>query len=167
MPNPGFYLVWTQGSGELVGQINLVFQEQPAVQGITFPGASTTPVNVQLASCAREIQSFDTLRNVRLYLTGDPDEIQTVQTVWPSQGGGFFISYDGGRTYQPFTTTYGYEADPSTWPLLPQAAIGLSGTTGQLGPLDSANLVLKYIIPVQATQYQVYSVSLTADFDVA
>lgn len=164
---PAFYLVWDQGLGVLIGKVNGVFQQNEAVQGISFPGNSTIPVNVSLASSAKDNQTFDTLRNVKLYLTGDPTEIATVQTVWPTQGGGLLISYDGGRTYSTFSTTYGYEANPSTWPLLPAVSVGLNGQDGVLGPFDSANMVLKYVIPEQATQYQIYDVSLTADFDVA
>jgi hypothetical protein len=164
---PGFYLVWDQGTGVLIGKVNGVFQENEAVQGISFPSQQTIPINVRLASCARDIQSFDTLRNVKLYLTGDPTEIATVQTIWPPLGGGFYISYDGGKTYTVFSPTYGYENDPTTWVLLPAEAIGLNGVDGTLGPFDSANLILKYVIPEQATQYQIYDIALTADFDVA
>lgn len=166
MVTPGFYLVWTQGSTVLVGKTNLVFGETEAIQGISFPSNETIPVNVRMASSARDHQSFDTLRSVKLYLTGDPDQIATVQSVWPSQGGGLKISYDGGRSYTTFTTTYGYEANPATWILLPAQSIGLGGADGILGPFDSANLVLKYAIPQQANQFQVYDVALTADFDV-
>ncbi len=167
LSTPQFYLVWTQGTSVLIGDVNGVFQQNEAVQGISFPNNSTIPLNVRMASCAREIQSFDTLINVRLYLTGDPTEIATVQTIWPPLGGGLFISYDGGKTYTPFTTTYGYVNDPTTWVLLPATAIGLNGVQGTLGPFDSANFILKYVIPEQATQYQIYDISLTADFDVA
>lgn len=163
---PGVYLIWDQGTGVLVGQVNLVFQENAAIQGITFPNNQTIPVNITLASSARDLQTFDIFTNVRLYLTGDSTQIATIQGVWPTQGGGLFISYDGGRTFVPFTTTYGYEADPTTWVLLPAAAVGLNGMDGILGPFDSANLVLKYVIPEQATQYQIYNIALTADFDV-
>jgi hypothetical protein len=120
-----------------------------------------------MSSSSHDLQTFDTFRNVKLYLTGDPAQIAIVQGLWPTQGGGLFISYDGGKTYTPFTTSYGYESNPATWVLLPAVAIGLGGLDGILGPFDSANLVLKYIIPEQANQYQIYNVSLTADFDVA
>lgn len=162
---PGIFLVWTQGNGVLIGRVNLVFQENEAIQGISFPNNETIPVNVRMASSAHDLHTFDTLRNVKLFLTGPANQIATVQGVWPTQGGGLFISYDGGRSYTPFSTSYGYEADPSTWVLLPATSIGLGGQDGILGPFDSANFVLKYIIPEQATQFQVYDVALTADFD--
>jgi len=163
---PGVYLNWTQGLSVLIGQVNLVFQENEAVQGISFPNDQTVPVNVHLSSSARDQHTFDTFRNVRLYLTGDPAQVQIVQEVWPSQGGGLFISFDGGKTYTVFSPTYGFEADPSTWVLIPAAAIGIGATDGVLGILDSANLVLKYVIPEQADQFQVFEVQLTADFDI-
>jgi hypothetical protein len=167
LPTPGVYLNWTQGSAVLIGLVNLVFQENQCVQGITFPSHETTPVNVRMSSSSHDLQTFDTFRNVKLYLTGDPKQIAVVQGVWPTQGGGLFISYDGGKTYTAFSTTYGYEAAPSTWVLLPAVAVGLNGLNGVLGPFDSANLVLKYVIPEQATQYDIYNIQLTADFDVA
>lgn len=164
---PGIYLVWTQGTALLTGEFNKVFQENELIQGISFPNSSTTPITVGMASSARDRFTYDTLRNVKLYLTGDPNQIAIVQGIWPTQGGGLFISYDGGKTYVPFTTAYGYELDPTTWVTLPAVSIGLSGLAGVLGPFEAAHFVLKYVLPEQATQYQVYDISLTADFDVS
>lgn len=164
---PGVYLNWTQGNNILIGLNNLVFQENPALLGITFPTQSTTPINVRMASSSHNLGTFDTFKNIKLYLTGNINQIAIVQGLWPTQGGGLFISYDGGKTYKVFSTTYGYESDPTTWILLPAVAVGLGGQDGILGPFDSANLVLKYVIPEQATQYDIYDVQLTADFDVA
>lgn len=167
MPTPGFYLVWTQGPNILIGQSGSTFVRGQALLGIIFPNEATQPINIQLASSAREQQTFDTLRNVKLYLTGDPDQIATVQTVWPLSGGGLQISFDGGRSYKTFSTAYGYEADPSSWVTLPAISIGLNGTDGTLGAFDSANILMKYVIPENADQFAIYNVSLTADFDVA
>jgi hypothetical protein len=167
LPTPGVYLNWSQGNSILIGLDNLIFQEDQALLGITFPTQSTVPINVRMSSSSHDLGTFDTFRNVKLYLTGAANQIAIVQGLWPTQGGGLLISYDGGKTYTPFTTTYGYEADPTTWVLLPAVAVGLGGHDGILGPFDSANLVLKYVIPEQATQYDIYDVQLTADFDVS
>lgn len=164
---PGVYLVWTQGTALLTGEFNKIFQENELIQGISFPNNSTPAVPVSMASSARDRFTFDTLINVKLYLTGDPKQIDIVQHIWPTQGGGLLISYNGGKTYVPFTTTYGYELDPTTWVTLPALSIGLGGQAGILGPFEAAHFVLKYVIPEQATQYQVYDIALTADFDVA
>jgi hypothetical protein len=164
---PGFYLVWTQGLATLVGEVNGVFVQSEAVQGISFPNTQTAPINVRVSSSARQNSTFDTLRQVRFYLTGDPGQLATVQGLWPTQGGGLQISFDGGRTYNTFSTVYGYEADPATWVLLPAESIGLNGSNGVLGAFDSANILLRYMIPELATQYQVYDIALTADFDVS
>jgi hypothetical protein len=164
---PGIYLVWTQGSALLVGEFNHIFEQQEAIQGISFPNHSTTPIPIEMASSARDHFTFDTLINVKLYLTGDPEQIAIVQGTWPAQGGGLFISYDGGRTYTAFSTTYGYEPNPTTWVTLPAASVGISGQDGVLGPFDAAHFVVKYVIPEQATQYQIYDISLTCDFDVS
>lgn len=164
--NPGFYLVWTQGTAILVGEANGVFNQTEAVFGITFPNQQTKPLSVNLSSSAHQNNGFDTLNNTKLYLTGPTAELAIVQQLWPSLGGGLQISFDGGLTYHTFSTTYGYQADPSTWVLIPESAIGLNATAGQLGPFDSANFLLQYSIPEAATQYQIYDVALTADFDV-
>src|SRR5271170_7836911 len=167
MANPGFYLVWQQGNSVLIGESNGVFNQTEAVFGITFPSNQTQPLALNLSSSAHQNNGFDTLNNTKLYLTGPADQIAIIQQVWPSLGGGVQISFDGGLTYHTFSTTYGYQADPSTWVLIPESAIGLDATAGQLGPYDSANLLLQYVIPEGATQYQIYDVALTADFDVA
>jgi hypothetical protein len=167
MSTPGFYLVWSQSTVTLVGQVSGSFVQEEAIQGISFPGSTTTPLSINLASCARELNTFDNLINVKLYLTGDSDQIKIIQSDWPAIGGGLQISFDGGRTYNTFTTTYGYQATPSTWVLLPAEAIGLNGNAGTLSPFDSANLLLRYIIPTSAVDYDIFQIALTADFDVA
>src|SRR5271163_887103 len=167
MANPGFYLVWTQGTAILVGESNGVFEQNEAVFGISFPNQQTPPLAVNLASSARQNSGFDTLNSTKLYLTGPAEEVAIVQGLWPSLGGGLQISFDGGLTYHTFSTTYGYQNDPTTWVLIPESAIGLDATSGQLGPFDSANFLLQYVIPEAATQYQIYDVALTCDFDVA
>lgn len=167
LSTPGFFLEWDQGTAVLIGLVDMVFQQNEAVDGISFPGNSTIPISISMASSARGLQTFDTLRNTKLYLTGDPTQIATIQTVWPPLGGGLFISYDGGKTYTAFSSTYGYQADPTTWPLVPAVSIGLNGEDGVLGPFDSAMFVLKFVIPEAATQYQIYDIALTADFDVS
>lgn len=167
MTTPGFFIEWDQGLTVLIGLVNGVFQQTEAVAGISFPGYTTIPIQVTMASSGRSLRTFDTLINTKLYLTGNPAEIETVQVTWPSMGGGLYISYNGGKTYTPFTTTYGYQSDPSTWPLIPAEAIGLNGADGVLSFLQSANFVMKFIIPVKATQYQIYDIALTCDFDVA
>jgi hypothetical protein len=167
MATPGFFLEWDQGLTVLIGLVNNVFQQDEAVAGISFPGYTTIPIQVTMASSGRSLRTFDTLINTKLYLTGNPAEIEIVQVIWPTMGGGLYISYDNGKTYTPFTTTYGYQPNPATWPLVPAGSIGLNGEDGVLSFLQSANFVLKFIIPVKATQYQIYDIALTADFDVA
>lgn len=167
LQTPGIYLNFTQSQAILIGLQNTVFVENEAIQGISFPSNQTIPINVRMSSSSHDLQTFDTFIKVKLFLTGDPDEINTVQAIWPTQGGGFQISYDGGKTYTTFTITYGYEANPATWVLLPASSIGLGGADGILGPFDSANLVIKYVIPEQANQYQIYDIQLTADFDIS
>lgn len=163
--NPSFYLNWQTGPNTLIGIENDIFVENSAVHGISFPNKNTDPLPISLSSNARQLQTFDTLTNVKLYLVGDPDQINTLQVIWPSLGGGLQISFDGGRTYNTFSTTYGYQTNSSTWILLPAESIGLNGIDGILGAFDSANFLLKYSIPEQATQYQIYNISLTADWD--
>ena len=73
---------------------------------VAFPGTISKPQTVTLASSALANGIFDILQNVKFYLTGDPNDIATVQGSWPNLGfsynpqrpqlnGGFQISFDG------------------------------------------------------------------------
>ena len=73
---------------------------------VAFPGTISRPQTVTLASAALANGTFDILQNVKFYLTGDPNDIATLQGSWPNLGfsynpqrpqlnGGFQISFDG------------------------------------------------------------------------
>jgi hypothetical protein len=103
---------------------------------------------------------------VKFYLTGDPNDIATVQGSWPNLGfsynpqrpqlnGGFQISFDGidWTTFSiknPALTGSvgaGDQNDPSTWILLPASAIGSDGQDGTLGPYDQATFYIRFVVP--------------------
>lgn len=163
---PGFFLIWSRNFSVLVGKNGNEFLQKPAIHGISFPGNSTNPISINVKSSASQNHTFETLKNVQLYITGPASQIKTIQLDWPALGGGLQISFDEGKTYNTFTTTYGYYADSSTWVTLPAIAVGLNGIAGTLGPFDSASMLLRYVIPEGATQLSVFELALTADFDV-
>jgi hypothetical protein len=160
-----FQIVWSDVSNNI-----LTTQSFP----IGFPGTVSTPEQLQVRSNAATLGTYETLTGVKFYLTGDPDDINTVQNVWPTLGGtskpelngGVDISFDFGRTYTRFDTTHGYEADPGTFIPLPIQAVGSQGTAETLGAFDTAHLIIRYTIPPGATQFKKLDIRLAMDFDI-
>jgi hypothetical protein len=100
---------------------------------VGFPGTTSKPLRLAVRSSALDAGTFESLKNVKIYLTGT--DVELVQNTWPTLGGlsrpeisgGLEISFDGGRTYQRFSLTVGLESDPGTWLSLPKEAIGSYG----------------------------------------
>ena len=170
-----FYLIWKRGDTLLRGYEESAWVDGSLVFPITFPGRTSAAVPITLQSSARDTRTFETLQNIRLYLTGT--DVSLVQETWPYYGdtctpsrpelnGGFEVSFDHGRSWTRFSKTVGYEPDPSTWVSIPTTAVGLSGLTGQLGPFDQAHLLVRYTVPQQTTVFKVLDIQLAADFDV-
>lgn len=139
---------------------------------VTTPASSPKPVNLSFYVQSDPGQT-DNLANVRFYLDGDPGTLEAVQTTWPAisttqtaLNGGLDISFDGGRTYTRFSTTYGYKQDPATWPLLPASATSFSSQDGVLDAFDAANLTLRLVVPPSATEFGTLDLSLGTLFDV-
>lgn len=164
MPAP-FQLVWSDVSNNVLNGASFP---------IGFPGTTSVPQQLQVKSNAAALQTFETLTNVKLFLTGDADDINIVQNIWPTLGGntrpelngGVEISFDFGRTYTRFDATHGAEADISTWIQLPVEAVGSAGAAQTLGAFDVAHLILRYVIPPGATQFEKLNISLALDFDI-
>jgi hypothetical protein len=191
VPNP-FTITWEQ-NGSILHGYGLVETSPPAeeyIEGslifpISFPSVTTNPIQVTLKSSALANGTFDILSNVRFYLSGDPDDLNIVQNIWPNLdfsfspplpelSGGLQISFDG-VNWTTFSIAQpdvagsvgvGDINDSTTWLLLPALAIGPNGSDGVLGPFDVATIYLRYVIPPGATQYQVFDVSLSIDCDV-
>jgi hypothetical protein len=160
-----FNLVWSQNS-ENISQLTFP---------ITFPGVTTDGLPVLLLTSAALNQTFETLTSVAFYLIGS--DVPVVQGEWPYLGnaysparpdlnGGFEISFDGGNTWKRFNKTLGWQSDRSTWISLDQEAIGSAGFTGQLGPYDVANLVVRYVIPPGVTLSKILDVQLAVGCEV-
>jgi hypothetical protein len=160
-----FQLLWTDASNNV-----LPIDWFP----ISFPGTVSSPIQVQVRSNAGALQTYETLTNVKFFLTGDPDDVNTVQNIWPFLGsvskpelnGGYEISFDFGRTYTRFSTTMGLETDPSTWIPLPVEAVGSQGTDQTLGAFDTAHLIVRVVVPPGATQFKALDIRLGLDFDI-
>lgn len=165
MPTPPFQLVWTDVSNNVMTQ---------SWFPIGFPGTSSKPQQLQLRSNAAALQTFETLIGVKFFLTGDIDDLNIVQNIWPTLGGasrpelngGVEISFDFGRTFTRFDAITGVEGDSSTWVSLPVEAVGSAGATETLGAFDTAHLIVRYVIPPGADQYQVFDIRLALDFDI-
>lgn len=170
-----FSLVWKRGDQVLRGPDGLTRVEGRAEFPITFPGRVAEAVPLLLGSSARDSHTFETLTNVRFYLTGT--DVPTVQGLWPSVGdaftparpelnGGFELSFDQGRSWTRFSPTVGNEAVPATWVPLPAIAVGLNGIDGQLGPFDQAHLLVRYAVPSLIVDFKVFDIQLAVDCDI-
>jgi hypothetical protein len=141
---------------------------------ICFPGVTSQAKNIQVTTNATTLQTFETLVDVAFFLTGDTNDINTVQNIWPTLGGssnlqfngGIDISFDGGQTFTRFDSTHGVKATPSTWIPLPSEAIGLGAIDQTLGAFDTAHFIVRYIIPPGATQFGKLNISLSLGFDI-
>lgn len=164
MPAP-FQLIWSDVSNNVLTSTWFP---------IAFPATTSKPQQLQVKSNASALLTFETLTGVKLFLTGDLDDVNTVQNIWTSFGdvnkpelnGGVEISFDFGRTYTRFDSTHGLESDPSTWIALPVESVGTQGAAETIGAFDSAHFVVRYIIPPGATQYKKLDVRLALDFDI-
>lgn len=160
-----FQLIWSDVSNNILTTSGFP---------IGFPGTSSQAQQLQVKSNASSLQTFETLKNVALFLTGDAADVNVVQNIWPFLGGiskpelngGYDISFDFGRTYVRFDSTHGLEADPNTWINLPAESIGSQGADGTLGAFDTAHLLVRVVVPPGAIQFQLLNVSLGIDFDV-
>lgn len=171
------YFVWKQNGLLLRGRLNDGWVDGNLAFPVGFPGVPNTTQTLLLSSSASSEGTLETFRNVKLYLTGDPGDIAIVQGLWPTYGnsynpprteinGGLDISFDGAN-YTRFSSTVGWEADPSTWLTLPAVAIGLNGTDGVLGAYDSAQILIRFTIPYVADLFKTYNIQLAADADIA
>lgn len=165
MSTTPFQLIWSDYSGNQLSQAGFP---------VGFPGTVSIAQQIKVTSNAIQLQTFETLVGVKFFLTGDANDINTVQNIWPTLGGlnepelngGFDVSFDFGSTYIRFDSTHGLQSDPSTWISLPAEAVGLQGVDETLGAFDTAYLIIRYVIPPQATQFGVLNVNLGMDFDI-
>lgn len=141
---------------------------------ICFPGNTSQAQQIQIRSNTAALFTFETLINVAFYLTGDADDINTVQNIWPTIGGtsnyqlkgGLDISFDFGRTYIRFDQTHGVKGDSSTWIPLPAEAVGYGAIAKTIGAFDTAHFLLRYVIPPNAAQFGKLNVALSIGFDI-
>lgn len=168
-----FYLIWQYNDQVIRGRADDAWVDGALTFPVTFPGRFSEAKKVTLRSSARDSNTLETLTNVKLFLTGDPDDINIVQQDWPTVdithpelNGGLEISFDDGRTYTRFSATAGLQSNSATWITLPAEAVGLNGLDGQLGPFDQAHMLLRYKIPPGADQFRIFDVRLGASFDI-
>jgi len=160
-----FEIIWTDVSNNVLGV---------SWFPIGYPATISMPQQLQAHTNAATLQTFETLENVKFFLTGDPDSVDIVQNIWPTLGGssrpdlngGYDISFDYGRTYIRFDSTHGVEGSPATWISLPAEAVGAQGADGTLGAFDTAHFIVRVVIPPGADQYGELNISLGIDFDI-
>jgi hypothetical protein len=173
-----FYLIWKQNGIILTGKDNSGnYINNASVFDINYPGNISEPQVLTVSSSAQTEQTFNTLKNVGIYLTGDPVSLEIVQQLWPTLGngfvpvrtdlnGGFQISFDGGRNYTTFDPSTGVEGSPDTYIPLPGLAVGINGEDGTLGAFDTATFIVRILIPPGAVEYQQLKIALALDFNI-
>ena len=179
-----FSLLWSQNGTLIQGvnpagigatpQSNMI--EGVVNEGIIFPGQTTLAQAITVTSSALYDGLDETLTNVKFYLDGDPASLVIIQGLWPTQGGGMQISFDQGLTYLTFLqgpSGLGDKNYPATWITSQETLVTVvSGipvdlsAPGIIYATESLNLLLRMVVPAQATQYQVYLPTLQCDFDI-
>jgi hypothetical protein len=171
-------LIWKLNGNTLKdGTIN-----NPLVFPVVFPATVGTSQTIAMTSSATIDGTFSTLENVKLYLQGDPDQIDTLLNVWTNYGtnsvpqrpdlnGGIEISFDNGSTFTrlgsaPDGTRIGFPDEQTTWITLPASCIVPGALAGTLGPVDIAMFSVRYIVPPLADQFQIFNVRIEVSFDV-
>lgn len=165
MSNP-FQLVWRDSSGKVLERMTFP---------ITYPGVVTDSFLLSLQSSAASNLTFESLINVAFYLIGS--DVGMVQGRWPyitdaygdasdTVTGGFEASFDNGLTWSRFSKTVGWQADPTTWITLPAASVGFAGVAGQISALESARLMVRYVIPPSVNIARALDISIAVDCDI-
>lgn len=165
-----YYVNWIQNGKVLVGNNGVGWVNDKLIYPISFPSSVTDPQNISLQSSSLISNKNYVLKNVYLYLIGE--DANTIQNIWPYLGGstrpelngGLEISFDG-INWTRFNHTTGLKSARNTWLLLSSESTG-NAQDGVLGPLDVANLMIRYIIPYEITLYKVLDVSLGINFEV-
>ena len=168
-----YYINWSQSGNIITGKSGSNWITGNIIYPINYPGGVTEPQSVSLQSSSLLNNQNYILKNIYLYLTGEDANI--VQTIWPTLGstsipvrpelsGGFEISFDGVNWIR-FNSSVGLESNRSTWLILSSESTG-NGVDGQLGPLDVANIMLRYVIPPGISLYKVLDINLGIIFEV-
>ena len=168
-PHGIIHLQWQAANGDLLHAIdNTTYQvtDRDLSLGVAYPNLVTVPQAVLLRSSASFHDSDEVLTNIRIYLTGDPGVVKMLQEQWPMQGGGLEISFNDGVSWSRFSSGCGYASNPDTWIPLPGQAVSSVARAGQLGPLDTARILIRAQIPTGADTFGLHCVRLGADFDV-
>jgi hypothetical protein len=153
-----FYFIWRR-DGALASNYRFP---------ISFSGEITDAVSFTLSTSAQSLQTYETVQNVKFYLTGDPNDVNLVQELWPNlnPSGGLDVSFDGGNSWTRFSQSVGLASDPVSWLLLPQAAVGIGGLAGRLSPTETASLQVRLTIPAGNPTTKILNLELAVDCDV-
>lgn len=152
------HLIWTHNGKVLRGYdlSDALWKNNVFHFGIGFPGKQTEPKEILLSSSGLRLRSYDILTNVKIRLEADEATLAMFSDWWNS-GCGIEISMDGGATYTLLT-----EDSVS----LKASAIGMDAVDGQLGPFDTARLLMRARVPSNFTDYGKIQFQLAVECDV-
>jgi hypothetical protein len=157
-----FSFIWTKDGVQAYGPQTSDGWRFP----IAFAGTTSDPVTFLLTTSALAAQNYETAYNLSFYLIGDASDVDLVQNQWPAQNAGLDISFDRGQSWMRFSSTAGLLSNPATWLLLPMKATGHATQDGVLDPFDTAQLMLRFVVPPQWTGTRLLSLQLGIDCDI-
>ena len=156
------HMMWWKGNKLLRGYdpINQEWVNDAITFGVVYPGIITNSVTVIITSSFRLNNKDGLFDNMRVVLQGTDEELE----LFYDSGVLLDISFDRGKSYNTFSTTYGYKGDPDTWQVIPASSITRPSNNpaidGRLGWQDSANMLVRYRIPDTSDDFRMYNVSI-------
>lgn len=164
------FLQWSLGTFENLvhgyDQVNEKTVNQSCRLGVVFPQFLSEPQVLLLGSGAAALPDgyAYALKNVRFFLSGDPDVISTLLSWSPDAGAE--ISFDSGASWIRFGPAKGNPTDPSTWITLAGSAVSSVAPDGQIMPYDIARILMRLATPFNPESFGVAQFYLGVDFDV-
>lgn len=156
--------------------------------GVVTWHETSSPLEVTLRNTSQDRQTVlglanpgESLKNIRLYLTGDAATIHVLMVEWPPLGCGVELSMDQGASWILFSgvsvtlpdgtvlPVAGYDADPTSWIPLRGSSVSSTAGDGELlpyPPYDQASLLLRVQTPSASSQKGLFQYEIGLDFDV-
>jgi hypothetical protein len=125
--------------------------------GVVVPGQTIGPLTVDLQSSTFLQGTMYVLSGIQFYLDGDAATVALLNTTWPAMNGGIELSFDDGQTWIRFTQP------GQRIPLPPTSVLD---QLGQLQPAETAQFLLRLVVPAAANPNGLNQLRLGVEFDV-
>lgn len=132
-------LIWTVNGTELSSGV-FYFP-------ISFPNQISEPVHFSISSNAHSRGTYDTFRNIYVFLSGTEEMLEELGVAWPAEDCGLQLSLDRGLSWVPLDAYRG---------------VGIP----DIGPFDRVDLSLRIKVPPQISSPGLKEVFLDVDCDI-